>query len=110
MLKSGYVLCICVVSPFKDISLQYQSGPGCSKLTILLVNILLKFQMLTSEICQYFWLKICVKLLSFLWSLLAVRRHSCYNFCLMYVRVCMHGFVWAITSTFMHGFQNNVAQ
>ena len=29
-------------------------GPGCSKLTTLLVNVSLKFQMLISEICQYF--------------------------------------------------------
>ena len=29
----------------------------------------------------------------------------------MCMRVCMHlsGFVWALTSTFMHGFQNNLA-
>ena len=38
-------------------------------------------------------------------------RHSCYNFCSVYVRalvpVCMHPsrFVWTITSTFLHGFQ-----
>ena len=30
------------------------SGPGCSKLTTSLVNVSLKFQMLISEICQYF--------------------------------------------------------
>ena len=34
-----------------------RSGSGCSKLTTLLVNILLKFQMLISEIRQYFLLK-----------------------------------------------------
>ena len=39
------------------------SGPGCSKLTTLLVNVSLKFQMLISEICQYFLLKKCEKLL-----------------------------------------------
>ena len=33
------------------------SGPGCSKLTTLLVNVLLKFQTLISQICQYFLLK-----------------------------------------------------
>ena len=32
------------------------SGPGCLKLTTLLVNVTLKFQMLISEICQYFLL------------------------------------------------------
>ena len=39
------------------------SGPGCSKLMTLLVNVLLKFQMLISQICQHFLLKKCVKLL-----------------------------------------------
>ena len=39
------------------------SGSGCSKLTTLLVNISLKFQTLISEICQYFLLKKCEKLL-----------------------------------------------
>ena len=33
------------------------SGPGCSKLTTLLVNVSLKFQTLISDICQYFLLK-----------------------------------------------------
>ena len=40
-------------------------GPGCSKLTTLLVNVSLKFQTLISSICQYFLLKKCEKLLSF---------------------------------------------
>ena len=31
------------------------SGPGCSKLTTLLVNVLLKFQKLITEIHQYFY-------------------------------------------------------
>ena len=31
-----------------------QPGPSCSKLTMSLVNVSLKFQMLISEICQYF--------------------------------------------------------
>ena len=35
----------------------YTSGPGCSKLTTSLVNVSLKFQMLISQICQYFLLK-----------------------------------------------------
>ena len=34
-----------------------RSGPGCSKLTMLLVNVSLTFQMLILEICQYFLLK-----------------------------------------------------
>ena len=32
----------------------YRTGPSCSKLTTLLVNVSLKFQMYLSEICQYF--------------------------------------------------------
>ena len=39
------------------------SGPGCSKLTTSLVNVLLKFQTLISQIRQYFLLKKCEKLL-----------------------------------------------
>ena len=39
------------------------SGPGCSKLTMSLVNVSLKFQTLISEICQYFLLKKYEKLL-----------------------------------------------
>ena len=42
-----------------------QSGPGCSKLTLSVVNVSLKFQNLISEICQYFLLKNCEKLLHF---------------------------------------------
>ena len=42
---------------------EYKSGPGCSKLTMSLVNVSLKFQMLISEIWQYFLLKKCEKLL-----------------------------------------------
>ena len=37
------------------------SGPSCSKLTMLLGKFSLKFQMLISEIRQYFWLKKCEK-------------------------------------------------
>ena len=37
-------------------------GPGCSKLTMSLVNVLLKFQMLISNIQQYVVLKKCEKL------------------------------------------------
>ena len=36
---------------------HFKSGPSCSKLTMSLVNVSLKFQMLISEICQYFFLK-----------------------------------------------------
>ena len=39
------------------------SGPGCSKLTTSLVNETLNFQMLISQISQYFLLKKCEKLL-----------------------------------------------
>ena len=38
-------------------------GPRCSKLTMLLVNVSLKFQMLKSEIPHYFLSKECEKLL-----------------------------------------------
>ena len=41
----------------------FPPGPGCSKLTTSLVNVSLKFQTLISEICQYFLLKKCEKLL-----------------------------------------------
>ena len=41
----------------------YYPGPGCSKLTTSLVNVLLKFLTVISEIHQYFLLKNCVKLL-----------------------------------------------
>ena len=40
-----------------------QSGPGFSKLTMSLVNVSLKFQKLISQICQYFLLQKCEKLL-----------------------------------------------
>ena len=46
--------------------LRYQgqiTGPSCSKLTTSLVNETLKFQTLISQICQYFLLKNCEKLL-----------------------------------------------
>ena len=38
-------------------------GPGCSKLTTSLVNVSLKFKTLISQICQYFLLNKCEKLL-----------------------------------------------
>ena len=40
-----------------------ESGLGCSKLTTSLVNVSLNFQKLISQICQYFLLKKCEKLL-----------------------------------------------
>ena len=40
-----------------------RTGPSCSKLTMSLVNVSLKFQTLISQICQYFLLKKCEKLL-----------------------------------------------
>ena len=43
--------------------LSQTTGPGCSKLTTSLVNVLLKFQTLISQISRYFLLKKCVKLL-----------------------------------------------
>ena len=42
---------------------NYIAGPGCSKLTTSLVTDLLKFETLISQICQYFLLKKCEKLL-----------------------------------------------
>ena len=51
------------VYPFTLNSLIWNSGPGCSKLTVLLVNVLLKFLTLIYEIHQYYLLKICEKLL-----------------------------------------------
>ena len=44
------------------VCLSYNPGSGCSKLTTSLVNVL-EFQMLLSDICQYFLLKKCEKLL-----------------------------------------------
>ena len=41
----------------------YSTGPGCSKLMKSLVNLSLKFQTLISQICQYFLLKKCEKLM-----------------------------------------------
>ena len=46
---------------------KYSSGPGCSKLTMSLVKTL-KFQALMSQICQYFLLKKCEKLVQKLFS------------------------------------------
>ena len=43
--------------------LSIDAEPGCSKLTTSLVKVSLKFQMLISQICQYFLFKKCEKLL-----------------------------------------------
>ena len=43
----------CIIAP----------GPGCSNLTTSLVKVWLKFQMLTSNVHQYFLLNKCDKLL-----------------------------------------------
>ena len=44
--------------------LHRKTGPSCSNLTML-VNVSLNFQKLISQICQYFLLKKCEKLLKF---------------------------------------------
>ena len=43
--------------------LHLSTGPGCSKLTTSLVKVVLNFQKLISQICQYFLLKKDEKLL-----------------------------------------------
>ena len=50
------------LTPSKRIYFAWHSGPGCSTLTTSLVNVSLKFQMLISQIRQYFLLKKCEKL------------------------------------------------
>ena len=55
-----------IVANLDGDKLRYWSvcaGPGCSKLTMSLVNVSLKFQTLISQICPYFLLKKCEKLL-----------------------------------------------
>ena len=47
----------------EDVKYNILSGPGCSKLMTSLVNVSLKFQTLISNICQYFLLEKCEKLL-----------------------------------------------
>ena len=40
-------------------------------------------------------------------------KNGCYEFSSVYMctlGMCLSGFVWAITCTFVHGFQNNLAQ
>ena len=53
-------------------------APFCIKLTMLLANVSLKFQMLVSEICQYFLLKKCEMLLQCKSSLIFCNKeHQC---------------------------------
>ena len=56
-----------------------KSGLGCSKLTMLLVNVSLKLQMLISQIHQYLLLKKCEKLLqaSLIFSIKNIRVFGC---------------------------------
>ena len=44
-------------SLYQSVQMGFIPGPGCSKLTTSLVNVSLKFQMLISQIHQYFLLK-----------------------------------------------------
>ena len=61
--KSG-ALSIALRGPTRNLKCNRNiSGPCCSKLTTSLVNVSLKFQTLISEICHYFLLKKCEKLL-----------------------------------------------
>ena len=55
------VLCKCSLAA--TVNLETKSGASCPKLMTSLVNISFKFQMLISEIHQYFLLKKCEKLL-----------------------------------------------
>ena len=59
VLKFILVQCLICFTVITD----FQSGPGCSKLTTSLVNVSLKFQTLISNIHQLFSLKKCEKLL-----------------------------------------------
>ena len=56
---------MCNNSKYMYLNTFSQSGPGCSKLTRSLVNILLKFQTLISQIFQYFLSKKSEMLLHF---------------------------------------------
>ena len=57
------IILLLFLQHYAKMSLKYSTGPGCSKLTMSLVNVSLKFQMLISLIHQYFLLKKCEKLL-----------------------------------------------
>ena len=57
------IICGCFRAIFK-VQTVHTPGPGCSKLTMSLVNIsLLEFQTLISQLCQKFLSKKCEKLL-----------------------------------------------
>ena len=60
---------------YRTCKLKCSPGPGCSKLQMSLINILLKFQMLIFEICQdiFFFFK-CEKLLQNLHSVFQQTR------------------------------------
>ena len=60
----GFVNLDCLIDYRKSYRCHKATGPGCSKLTMSLVNVLLKFQMLISEVCQYFLLRKCEKAFS----------------------------------------------
>ena len=53
----------CFGGQFSDQIPIKSPGPSCSKLTTSLINEMLKFQTLISQICQFFLLKKCEKLL-----------------------------------------------
>ena len=62
--QSGHLVVGIMVSGFNfyvkkngDTLWESSPGPGCSKLTTSIVNVLLKFQTLISQIRQYFLLK-----------------------------------------------------
>ena len=69
-----------------------QPGPGCSKLKTLLVNVLLKFQTLISQICQYFLLKKCEKFCSAKASLILSTK----NFSVFGYKVVKHLTSWPL--------------
>ena len=52
-----------VQTQIRELLMGKYSGPGCSKLMTSLVNVSLKCSMLITEICKYFSLKKCNKLL-----------------------------------------------
>ena len=66
---------------FAVFSESKRPGPGCSKLTTSLVNVLLKFQKLILQICQYFLMKKCEKLLHFKASLIfSTKNNSAFGY------------------------------
>ena len=57
------IVSLCIMAENANSPTHKQAGPNCSKLTTQLVNVLSKFQKLISEMCPYFLVKKCVKLL-----------------------------------------------